>query len=474
MTVAIKNKQFGDIPRNGPVGPWTDRVAYSARGYAYRPDELLCFVEGDREEAFETVRRLVPQAQFPDEPMGTGDYLITSDKPFDVEAVVDEMRRRGFAVDPNYVVFGHSCCCGSGAPIAASPFYANPFYANALSGATATGIEANPFYANALSANPFYANPFYANPFYANPFYANEYQKSGTRSSSAMPATAPESSKKSFAEIPDERAKVIILDTGLAAEPPGLLGAQNYKDTDTGDRDAPDESTPRDNLLDPAAGHGTFIAGIVEQIAPRQQTIVCRVLSTFGDGDVADIAERLDRLRTSPKPGQEIDDTTIINLSFGGYADVAMPTLRRAIEAIQELGAVIVASAGNDGLCQMMYPAAFPGVIGVGSIEPAGRAFYSNHGPWVRACAPGTHLTSAFHTFNGAHPSDAGADPDEFEEWAHWTGTSFAAPIVAAALARHIALTNGSAADAVRAVIDAPGLFRYPGLGTVVNLTPGM
>ncbi len=478
--MAIKNKQFGDVRRNGPVGPWTDRVRYSSKGYAFRPDELLCSTSEDgengrnKEETFDLLRRLVPDVRLPDEPLFDNEYLVVADQPIDVEAVTDEMRRRGFAVDPNYVLFGHSCCCGGGgySPIGASPFYANPFYANAV---TASGMGANPFYANAVSANPFYANPFYANPFYANPFYANDYQTSGERPSSARPATRPEAlalASRVADHLPEDRAKVFILDTGLADDPPSFLDRPNYVGTPTADRDAPDESG--DGFLDPASGHGTFIAGIIEQIAPNQQVHVCRVLSTFGEGDVADIATRLDQLRTQPKDGQKVDDKTIINLSFGGYADVDMPVLRKAIAALQERGAVVVASAGNDGRCQLMYPAAFPGVIGVGSLEPHGRAFYSNHGPWVRACAPGSHLTSAFHEYNGNRPAENGVDPDAFDEWAHWTGTSFAAPVVAGALARHIALTGQTAADAVAAVIDSPGLFRYPGLGTVVNLAPGM
>ena len=52
--------------------------------------------------------------------------------------------------------------------------------------------------------------------------------------------------------------------------------------------------------------------------------------------------------------------------------------------------ATIVASAGNDSTCRPTFPACLPGVVSVGSVEPHGRAHYSNFGPWVRACAPGT------------------------------------------------------------------------------------
>jgi hypothetical protein len=64
------------------------------------------------------------------------------------------------------------------------------------------------------------------------------------------------------------------------------------------------------------------------------------------------------------------------------------------------------------------------------------------------------------------------ADPDCYEGWARWTGTSFAAPVVSAALVRHMTVTGCTANDAVSEVIDAPGLFRLPDLGAVVNLVP--
>ena len=117
-------------------------------------------------------------------------------------------------------------------------------------------------------------------------------------------------------------------------------------------------------------------------------------------------------------------------------------------------------------------------MIGVASVDECGRAPYSNYGDWVRACAPGTAVVSAFyHSFNGKTDAVAGidqVDPDKFDGWAKWSGTSFAAPIVAAAIVRHMTLHKTTGPKAVAAVIDAPGLLRLPGLGTVVNLAPGM
>jgi hypothetical protein len=58
----------------------------------------------------------------------------------------------------------------------------------------------------------------------------------------------------------------------------------------------------------------------------------------------------------------------------------------------------------------------------------------------------------------------------EFKEWARWSGTSFAAPRVAAAIAREMMLCRVSAEEAAYRVVRSPGLFRMPDLGTVVNI----
>lgn len=112
-------------------------------------------------------------------------------------------------------------------------------------------------------------------------------------------------------------------------------------------------------------------------------------------------------------------------------------------------------------------------MVAVGALGPGGPAPFTSYGPWVRACVPGVDLVSSFFTgFDGPLPPDGSTDPDSFAGWARWSGTSFAGPVVVAALARHRAVEGGTARDAVKAVIDHPGLRRIPNLGTVVNLAP--
>jgi subtilisin family serine protease len=140
-------------------------------------------------------------------------------------------------------------------------------------------------------------------------------------------------------------------------------------------------------------------------------------------------------------------------------------------------GIPIIASAGNDGVCTPQYPAAFPGVIAVAALGPDGPPPWTNYGDWVDACAPGSDLVSTFFDrFDGAFPTINSYDPDRFSGWAEWSGTSFAVPVVVAAVARELVCgrrPGGEVLDAVTAVervVRAPHLACLPCLGTVVNI----
>ena len=93
---------------------------------------------------------------------------------------------------------------------------------------------------------------------------------------------------------------------------------------------------------------------------------------------------------------------------------------------------MVVAAAGNDGLNQPYWPAAFTTadvpwagqVVAVAAHDGSDVCSWSNTGPWVSLAAPGSDITSTYVT---QWEFTAG--------WAQWSGTSFAAPYVAAAIA---------------------------------------
>jgi hypothetical protein len=481
-----------------PTGPWQTRVRFGPGGsFAYRPGEVLVKAEV-ADQAHENLARWSDERSARDEPIDLRrDEGLVAESfarfigSFEPREVIDQLHSEGILGQVNHVLFATTPCCPphpsdpaaeefyAANPYYANPYYANPYYANPYYANPyyANPYYANPYYANAsgccrcpcgTTANPYYANPYYANPYYANPYYANaprspfmdqECRHAGARTSSARPADPPTvtASPSSVSGV-----RVAILDTGWAQAyvPTGLGGIS----VNASGGDQPDEDG--DGFLDPAAGHGTFIAGIIEQLAPGCDIGAVEVLSTFGDGDEAEIATTLQKLADRPEP----DRPHIVNLSFGGYTPLGMAALASAVEALHAAGSVVVASAGNDGTCIPMYPATLPKVVGVGALDDQGRpAPFTNYGPWVSACAPGVDRVSIFFEgFNGAGPPENGYDPDHFQGWARWSGTSFAAPVVVAALARVVA-GGDTPQEAVRKVVEDEKLPRRPMLGTVVR-----
>ena len=436
-------------------GPWQTRVSFSpGGGFAYRPGEVI--VRGkDVVDAESLIIDLAAQGGIVRERVvreveessdgydRVGSFARFHGVPDTLDAVA-KLNQAGIYAQVNHVLFAHNLPEHGG--FQANPFYANPFYAN-------------PFYANPFYANPFYANPFYANPFYANPFYANpnpaadqSFRETGRRPSSARPALEAKSLERVEKAMPPV---IAILDTGYAQGQ--VRDLANNANTEVPDFD-------HKGYLDPVAGHGTFIAGIIEQLVPACDIEVYSVISSFGDGDEIVIGMKLRELAARNK---RLD---FVNLSFGGYSTTGMGVLAEAIADLYHQGTVVVASAGNDGTSLPMYPAVLPYVVAVGALDHEGApAPFTNYGPWVRACALGVEVVSTFFTgFDGAHPVQAGDDIDRFRGWAAWSGTSFAAPRVVAELAKHMRDTNQTALEAVQAKIDSAELDRKPLLGTVI------
>jgi hypothetical protein len=323
-----------------------------------------------------------------------------------------------------------------------------------------------------------YPSPVYPSPVYPSPGGRDrDYVRTGRRRSSARPASPTEAARVAaiLARLTDASGDAspdaVVLDTGLAHEthlPSAFANLTNLirlGDGDPANTDEPDSDT--DEHLDPASGHGTFIAGLIQQVSPNAIVEVRKVIEPLGHGMESRIATSIFRLRPSGN-----DRGTLLNLSFGGQVLEDAPMMAAAIRSAQAKGYVVVASAGNDASCAPTYPAAFADVVSVGAVGPHGPAPFTNYGPWVRACAPGVDLVSSFfRSFRGKDvPSTpSGADPDDFSEWCRWSGSSFSAPIVAGALLRHARLHDVSLEDAVEQVVDDPALMRIPDLGTVVN-----
>jgi subtilisin family serine protease len=242
-----------------------------------------------------------------------------------------------------------------------------------------------------------------------------------------------------------------------------LVGARSDADEE------PDADS--DGTLDTEAGHGTFIAGIIRQYAPAAQVQCFKVLSSDGFVDDASLAAAL----------EDAAGFHIVNLSLGGPTarDSGLPALREKVIEMRARNPwlVVVAAAGNAGSDDRWYPAAYPDVIGVGALDVtcSRKPGWSNFGPWVDVWAHGDRVTSTFLHWPG---TDDGADEDVFEGWAEWSGTSFATPVVAAAIAARASESNPSRAQTPRAVnqaaleVLAHPLRNVDGAGNVVVVQP--
>ncbi|MEU4574874.1 S8 family serine peptidase [Nonomuraea sp. ATR24] len=196
------------------------------------------------------------------------------------------------------------------------------------------------------------------------------------------------------------------------------------------------------------AGHGTFLAGLLTMRAPGVSLRVTRVLDGEGLGDEATVVRALHRMRERPPD--------VLNLSFGCHTFDGRPPPLLA-DALAELpGTVVVACAGNSASDVPFYPAALGPVVAVGAVDDTQqrRAPFSAYGPWVDACARGEWLTSTF------------PERGEFAGYASWSGTSFAAALVAGAIAD--AARDLPAAQAAKAVLDPQATRQIPDLGVLV------
>ncbi|QKV72452.1 S8/S53 family peptidase [Amycolatopsis sp. Hca4] len=241
--------------------------------------------------------------------------------------------------------------------------------------------------------------------------------------------------------------------------------------------DAPTTTNPLTDVVNPATGHGTFIAGVIHQHAPEADVLMVRVLHPDNVGLEGDALLALwlllARIRDARTKNHR-DWVDILSLSMGFYdedpGDGKRSRLAEIIRALVAEGVVVVASAGNDSTERPFLPAALgvldpppaPGqpVLGVGALNPNGTtAWFSNGGPSATCYAPGARIVSAFPPdVNGsARPGRyvpakgrEQADLDDFSSgFAVWDGTSFAAPYIAAELA-NLMLDIGTDAVATR------------------------
>jgi serine protease len=207
-------------------------------------------------------------------------------------------------------------------------------------------------------------------------------------------------------------AIVAVIDTGVALSHPDLQGqfVAGYdfiKDPATaGDGGGidpnPDDPGDRSNSDGSSSFHGTHVTGTVVAVTNNgagvagvafgAKVMPLRALGIGGgyDYDVEQAIRFAAGLAndSGTVPSRRAD---VISMSLGGTGFSS--GLQDACNQARAAGVVVVAAAGNDGIDELNYPAAFPGVIAVGAVDiNKARAPYSNFGSWVSVVAPGGYM----------------------------------------------------------------------------------
>jgi len=160
-----------------------------------------------------------------------------------------------------------------------------------------------------------------------------------------------------------------------------------------------------------AFGHGTMVSGIVHLVAPSAHIMPLKAFKADGTGYLSDV---LRAIYFAVRNG-----ASVINMSFS--FSTYSSEVARATKYATRNRAICVASAGNDGKEEMVYPAALADVMGIASTTNNDTlSAFSNYGEdlvWVAAPGEGIITTYPFGTFG-----------------AGW-GTSFSAPFVSGAAA---------------------------------------
>lgn len=228
-----------------------------------------------------------------------------------------------------------------------------------------------------------------------------------------------------------------------------------------------------DGFLDFAAGHGTFVAGMVQQVAPAAEISMYQALDSDGQGTEIDTACAM---IAAVEAGADIVNLSLGNQSRDNVPPVAMAAaLDRIAELERDQGrrVLLVAAAGNYGDDIPCWPAAFRRVVSVAALGPDRRgADWSSRGWWVTCSAIGEGVRSTYVT--GRESPAADPEPDVFCEdpWALWSGTSFAAPQVAGAVARIASETGLDVHRAVGLLLERG--IPTPDFGRAMRILPGI
>ena len=179
------------------------------------------------------------------------------------------------------------------------------------------------------------------------------------------------------------------------------------------------DGNPDNNPIEDSPTHGTHVAGIAAAstnnsigIAGVGYNITIMPVKTSRH-DIGDdiVAYGYEGIIYAADNGAKI-----INCSWGGFG--FSNAEQEAIDYAVNKGCVMVCAAGNDGISDVIYPAAYDGVLSVGNTDENDRkSLSSNYGKDLDVCAPGSGIYATWQ--------------NPVELYTYLSGTSMASPLVA-------------------------------------------
>jgi subtilisin family serine protease len=196
-------------------------------------------------------------------------------------------------------------------------------------------------------------------------------------------------------------------DISMSAPPPCETCAAAYVNQHTAAMLDQHTAAMLDGSQYAAFGHGTMVMGVIHLVAPTAKLLPLKAFNASGSGSLSNILAAIYFAVQN--------NANVINMSFDLTS--SSTELKNAINYANSQNVICVASSGNDGKQEMVYPAGLQYVMGVASTNNQDqRSSFSNYGNqivWVAAPGEGVITTYPFATYA-----------------AGW-GTSFSSPMVA-------------------------------------------
>jgi len=215
-------------------------------------------------------------------------------------------------------------------------------------------------------------------------------------------------------------------------------------------------------VIIPYGGHGTAPAARLLAVSGSNSVHVrVRDCLVGGAVDELTIVEDLERVIT--------DGVDIISIQAGLHTHGGRPPKafdafsRQVLRHYPQI--ILVVAAGNQGSDRPFWPAAYDWCTAVGALTHGGdaRTGWTNYGYWVDVYASGENIVVPFP--NGTYTYLDGLQADFTQGHAIWSGTSFAAPVVAGMIARRMIERNISAPDARDVVLAEAAVAALPATG---------